>query len=419
MRDTKILFLYYFLIGLFTIFFACSGKELGSIGRVIYCSAIILPSIANIKLLSGALVCFWGISMCIFTPLFPSTTSIILLEIIVAIVISPRHLDLRVHKFFFIICVSYFCLNDVLHASLNYVYNLELGIFVAILLSFCISKRKDVEMLALGFCFMSIFISVIFLLTYKQFLHEYALNGIERSSWINPNYLGGHLSLGIVSGLWLMFYGYSLVRKKIYRLIIILGLLICIVALGMNASRGSILACSLPFLWFLWTSRIQKKTKIGVILLNICFIIFLLSSNYIELLIYRFGSDDATTGNGRTIIWVSKINEFLSSDNLMNLLFGIGQDACREIAVNIATHNDFVTSFIAYGFIGIVLFILFIALPIIISNKQNRKQIIGLSLFLCIECFVLEPIYRGYYVFIIYYLFIYKLSQIDKYSNSY
>lgn len=406
---SRYIILYYVVLICVTLYFAISHIELESIGRVLYCSAVLLPAISNIGILPAALSCFWGISLCIFVSLFPSTTIIVISELLFVIILSRKRINIRI-SFAFVVAFLYVLICNLIYNEPEYSDPIEIAIIIVAILSFCISKSRDVELLASGLVLMATIISIIFIFSYNAYLYEYA-KGLDRGSWINPNYLGGHVSLGLVCSVWLLFYSKTVKNNKVYLVLLGVAILLCLVTLFLNASRGSILAATFTTIWFILASKNSNRIKFASIILLIGSITYLYYNSYLDLLIYRFEENDIITANGRTTIWDLKLKDFLNS-NFLELIFGRGQLYCDFASIHIRSHNDFVTALISYGFVGLLLFLYIIFKPLISSNKLVRSQVFGLLIFLIVECCVLEPLLRGYLIFYVYYLLIYKLSQL-------
>ena len=100
--------------------------------------------------------------------------------------------------------------------------------------------------------------------------------------------------------------------------------------------------------------------------------------------------------------------------NIFDLLFGIGETASANIGRYVSTHNDLVTAMIAYGIIGLLMFLYFIFIYPIVKAKNNKLFVFILLIYMIIECCVLEPFFRGYIVFIMFYFFIIKFALLGK-----
>ena len=127
----------------------------------------------------------------------------------------------------------------------------------------------------------------------------------------------------------------------------------------------------------------------------------------------RMQDDTVDTGGDRTTIWQAKLLEFSELD-VATQFVGIGRRACVALAGFMSTHNDFLTAMIGYGYFGLVLFSLLIVYPLIKAPKRSKKAIFILSIYMVIECSVLEPIFRGYLFFLMFYMFTLKYVLIER-----
>lgn len=411
----KNLFLtYYSIIVAITFFIYVNMIDTTSVIRASYSLAVILPTIWNVRLLPLVTTCFWGVSLCMFTPLFPSTTAIVIFAIFIVLILNQNKCKFRV-DIILVLIILYFVLNDVFFDSKP--FQLETSIFITILLMSCVNDEEGLFYLSWGFVLMSLLISIIYIFTYKNFIYNYSNSGLDRAVWINPNYLGGHISLGTATAIWLLFNNEICKRVKRLKLLLIFSIAICIIVLIINASRGSLLSCSAAFLWYLFASKTKLKIKFLTASAIIIFLFVLYTHNYFDLLLYRLESGTTETGGGRTLIWAAKLNQYFNIDSFVTFLFGVGQISCERMAIFIKTHNDFVTAIISYGTIGILLLFILYLKPLAMVDKKQRSQLFGLLLFLIIESFVLEPLMRGYLIFILFYGFLFEFSIVSKSKN--
>ncbi len=270
--------------------------------------------------------------------------------------------------------------------------------------------------LILSFLFISLFLSLLFLVNREVFLTSFGKSefGFERSTWINPNVFGGMIACG---GIVSMGYITKMFFIKIEKYIIIFSIitvLFAIPTLILNASRGAFFAfCSASALFIIF-SKTKVFYKICFIILIASFAGFLFYNGTFDLLIYRLNGEDSTmTFGGRRTLWFDKLKLF-SEFSVLELLFGIGWSNCNELSNEMSTHNDFVTALIGFGIIGFILFLIMLLIPIARAPRDKKISVIVLTLFLMLECSVLEPIFRGYLVFLIFYFFILKYATIKQ-----
>lgn len=384
--------------------------------RIAMLGLTFIPTFFKSDLLPFVFLCFYGISSSSFTPILP-TEAYYYLIIVLFIYIPYRKKSIFCVKALMIF--SYYFLCSLLHFDTTHTFS---WILIVILLSDMVKKEKDIEMLFYGFIIISTFLSLLYLVHRESYLVQYNRSSLdlERSGWINSNIFGAVIASG---GLLSISYvtGHLKIKKNIYlifacSIIFILSFL----ALSFNSSRGSLAAFVIPSILLIFTSKLKFWIKVLITISSIFLFIIMLNNNVFDLIVHRLQEDTFETGGGRTIIWQTKINSFINNSNIMDLLFGIGRNDTNAIGVNISTHNDIVTSFIGFGIIGLILFVYFIIIyPIKIAGKNMRVYICILSIYTIIEINVLEPIFREYIVFIMFYFFIIKYCYIQKTNTHY
>ena len=147
------------------------------------------------------------------------------------------------------------------------------------------------------------------------------------------------------------------------------------------------------------------------------FIVYLYTNDYMNFVMARIESDDGT-GNERTLIWRSKLEDFFRDGNLFNWIFGVGQSKGLELGEyygkGSSTHNDLLSVLIYYGFVGVAIFFSVIAYPLRICQKFERPQILALLVYLLMCSMTIEPFARGnvvYWGFLFYTILLARQSQ--------
>lgn len=407
---------YYSLLAIITLFLTKPDVEYSSIFRIVYFALIIIPCLVYPKYFPVVSIVFFGFSVCSFSPFIPSTVLIVFGGCFLVAISNYSNRKAFQFNFLLIFASIYFLLGSILYPLENDAYNSN--ILLVILFSIFFQKEDNESQMAFGFAFLSLMISLLYLYHLSDFSVVYMANyaqEIERSSWINPNIFGGHIACGLVSAAWLLLSNKRITSYKFsYKFILWLIIIVDIIALVANASRGALfspLVCMLMFILF------SKRTIRVRILLCVSLIILYLVLNEIgafTLIKFRLLDSGNTNEVGnRTLIWASKFAAF-NELGISHLLFGVGKGPCAELGVHYSTHNDFVTAIIAYGAVGFLLFISLLLWPLRHAKKEMKVQTLCLLIFLMMECFVLEPLFRGYYIFWLFYLFICKLSNSDK-----
>lgn len=269
-------------------------------------------------------------------------------------------------------------------------------------------KQKN---MLLCFVIISLFLTIIYLINYEQFIVTYnEQDGLERSGWTDPNYLSCIIGMGVISSLILLLE--RQVRGIYYTSLLIVTIGLSLIAQLLLASRGGLVAVAVGIIILVLFCKIKLWSKILTIVILTFFIIWLYSNNYFELLIYRV-AEDSGGGSGRVDIWQMKLQEFSLHGNVLNWLFGMGHSA----AINMSStgwmtgfHNDFIAIFCSYGIIGLSVFIyMLIIYPLKKCSNSTRPITFALVLYLVFACMTLEPLSSGrltywafYYLILLY-----------------
>lgn len=267
-----------------------------------------------------------------------------------------------------------------------------------------------------------IIISISFLLTLSYYLYgnnfstEYTGFEDERTGFADINYVACIIGFGTLLAIIEFFK-----NKKIqlpYMVFLIVVILSSVIALLLNASRGSMLALGVGIAILILLSKRSMKVKIISILVLLIMGLYLYTNNYMDLLLYRINNDDSAGGSGRIDIWMTKLKLWSESDSILNLIFGYGYVGGRKLGVigQVAFHNDFLAFLVEYGIIGLIIFIYFIIYPILKSNKENKAIVLACTAYLIVVCLTLEPFAAGRIPFYLFWMYIYYHSRIEKLS---
>lgn len=404
---------YYGLLTALSILMMRPEVEYPMVVRLFYTALVFVPLLSAKYFTPFAVTAFYTISYCSFTGLMPFS---IIYPLVALLIIWFTHKERLRIPILFITSLSYFLLISTLHYDYEQTGWMFGGILMTVLLSSYIKDKSNLSIFAYGFVVITFVLSIAFLLNREHFMYSYFYNSelINRSGWMNPNDMGGTIACGTVIATGLSLNG----ERKIKFLRIFLYVTIClsILALAFNASRGALSASAIGCsLLILLSNKISLYSRICIIVVIALFIFILFNNDVFELVTSRFKQEaDEESGGGRFGIWESKMRVFGNYDSI-DQMFGVGQLECKTIGRNIRTHNDFVTAIIAYGFVGLALFICMLLYPFLnnFSIKKNLR-VLPYMAFLLTECVVLEPLFRGYFVFIAYYMFVCKLSSLTE-----
>ena len=414
----KMYALYYVALLLLTFFLSKPNVTYSVILRYVYMLAVVAPLFFNKSYTIFAIPLFLGISHGSFVPLLP-TTSTYFLVLVFALSYVQVHVTQNVLWYIlgivYILCVELF--------SMNPYFECVIWATIAVLLSFSVNTIQDVKRVGLSFTLISLVLGVLFLIFFDEFSDTYASTGnedVERSSWINANVFGGIIGCGMVSSVFLLVSAKEWLVNISYKSVCIVVLLLSIVVLILNASRGALSASVISSIILLLSTKIKKRYLFLIFLGLSIFVYILYNAGYFELLELRtLGEDNTTdTAGGRTEIWDAKLNAFTNLP-ILQQLFGVGYDDCVNLVVYADTHNDLVTALCAYGYVGFISFIALLVAPIFVARPDKRVVIIGLLVFLTLECVVLSPILRGYFIFFVFYIMIIKYAVITNRRQEY
>lgn len=406
------LWIFYYLLLLLLFFFAMRpNAEYSIIIRLLFLASTFLPAFFKLEVLPFVFLCFYGISSTSFCVILPTQSFYYL------IIIGIGYL-LYKHKSIFcaksLLVWGYFLFFSLLKLDFNDIFT---WLFIAILLGDMIKDKKDMQMLLYAFIFISLFLSLLFIVHREEFLTQYGSHTLEleHAGWVNPNTFGAIIAAG---GILSMSYvtNFLKFKKNVFLSIVcIITVILSFFVIVLNSSRGALFAFIIPAFVMVLFSNLKLSIKILFIIFSSILIVLMLDGGTFDLLFYRLQDETFSTGGSRAIIWEAKMQYFFREANLLELFFGIGLPETLKIGTTkmFSTHNDFVTSLIAFGVIGFCLFVYFVTYPIIKANKKNKFFICMLSLYLLVEMCVLEPFFRAKIVVIMFYIFVLKYSLLN------
>lgn len=398
-------------------FISVPEAEYSIIIRLLLFGASVLPVLFSTRYIIFSFTCFYSINSTSFCRLLPSDAYYYYILIILVLLINKcsNESKIRVMNCYLSILPFYFI-------SLLYgdVQNFQLWWAVCLLFIPLLESEINLKLLALSFPVISLTLSILFLLNQEYFLFNYT-DDLDRSGWINPNEFGGILGIGVVVGIALLLKQIKLNISFKESILLIVSIVITFIVIVMNASRGAFIASSLGSLLLVLVSNVKIRYKIIIITLLTTFIAILWQYDYFELLLYRMNADTADTAGNRSLIWAEKLNCFLIEGNPMQWLIGVGGRAGAEIIghtygiQNMSTHNDFVTAIIGFGIPCFFWLLYILTFPIFNTPKGHNRLVIGLFIvFIAFESFVLEPLFRGYVPYIMFYIFLFSYSYFLK-----
>lgn len=254
-----------------------------------------------------------------------------------------------------------------------------------------------------AFIAVGVVLSLMQILYWDNFSFAYVNQDFERSGWTDPNYYGMIIGLGMTC---LIDEIINKKHKSIHYYIIIAGIVLIAIALLMNASRGAIFAVVVYYCVMFLFSRNSRKTKLIVLLSSAIFIYFLYKYHFLDFVMYRFEADE-TVGSHRDEIWLMKINSFTSL-SFMKQLFGSGFTGGLNVGSYVASHNDYVSFLVDYGYVGLFLNLVLWIFPLlkIPRGSQTFPLILSSVAYMAACGFTLEILTTGTLIFWFFYLYI-------------
>lgn len=402
--------LYYLLLSGLMFLLLRPGVHVASPIRIGLMFLALLPAFSRPEYLPFCMTCIVGISSNAFYDILPTSPGYYLIIILLLYVNYKKRSGFFLNAFGI---YSVFLLFSLAHG--DFPVFLTWGLIAVILADF-IKTRSDFGNLVIAFMIASFIPSLLFLMYQDFFNVDYGSmdEGLQRAYWMNTNRFGAAIAAGGVMAVAYISGLLNVTRTESLRILSIITIVLAIPTLVLNASRGAIFAFIIPSLIVFLLSEVKtvyKLTSFAIIALVLYHLYA--RTDMFELLIARMQDDTFETGGDRTTIWENKLSKFLEYDFATQFV-GIGRSACVRLAGYMSTHNDFLTAFIGYGYFGLFLFSILIAFPFIKAPKRSKKAVFVLSLYIVIECFVLEPIFRGYLFFLMFYIFTLKYALLER-----
>lgn len=276
-----------------------------------------------------------------------------------------------------------------------------------------IQDRKALNLAVLAFVLLTITLSVYYFVFAKEFMVSYSFGShSERSTWVDPNYFGVLLGCGVILS---TAYIYHSINTKIntgYKVLFITCVVLGIMVIALQASRGAMLAVAIAITIQLLFSQTKLYLKLFFLLATIIGVIYLFQSDYFNLLIERF-EEDSGTGSGRTTIWASKLAEW--SENISNYLgTGYYGSVVKFKPYNYDCHNEYVSIILSYGIIGFSVFVGSVCK--LFTTLKNRIFVRSVLFFILTTFMTISPLTQdtGWIACPFLILLLYKFIAIDK-----
>ncbi len=415
-KKNILLYLYYGLLMFILLSWTNTEEAPNVVLRSVFLLASVMPALLWDKsFLAPVIICFLGICQNGFAHGYMPDNLLFYVAIlgVGAMILHPVRSFLRVPQYLWSL-FTYITLVDLLTGFTVEKVSLTFVVSVLLLLFTSSKSLKDINLWSLSFVLISFFLSLLFIINRDKFAEAYYGQGLERTTWMDPNYFGMVIGMGYtVALLELLGHGLSYHESKrfdLFRILYVATIILSVIVLVLNASRGALLAVAAATTVALIFSRVKMGGKIVIVALMVAGIVFLYQNSYFDLLEYRMENEHTAEGNGRYYIWHNKLSTFFSGDPI-SMIIGYGYDGGLKLGYNTirrGTHNDFISFLVEYGVIGFIMFLIMLLKPVFKAFKSTETKIIVLSLmaYLAVCCFSLEPITGAYIPYLFFYFYI-------------
>lgn len=391
--NNKTIYRYYFI--LFLILAVWSGESsLPMPVRLLYLGMLVVPLLKRSDLIPAVFAGALTVSYNSFTaPILPTEDYYYM--VILGGLALLLNKSTKVKGYVFFVFLLYVLFVDLV--TQGHISRLFSKMFICILTYLCVKDRLDRCKTPMEIAFMvcSIILSYWTLFRLDARMRTiHAVEGMdEAAGWTDPNYLGCIIGLG---GLIAIKELISASKSEIPRILSIITIVISLFALAYLASRGAILALAAgAVILFTFSKRTKSSYKVLFVIAMSALLFFMYQSSVFDALEARFTSDTMATGTGRTEIWAIKLSSFFNDGNILNIIFGYGQEKGFELG-NFgrarAFHNDFIAFLVEYGFVGLILFLSALSYPVRRASRSIRNTILGFVTFIAVAGLTLEPI---------------------------
>lgn len=376
-----------------------------------------LPVLFSTQYILFSFASFYAINSTSFCRLLPSDEYYYVVVILFAFFLTPKSQEAIARMLKAYIAITPFLLLSLIWGD---VQEFQLWWSVCLLFIPLLRTEGQFKLLAFSFPIVSFVLSLLYLLNQSYFMFAYSVD-MERSNWINPNQFGGIIAVGIVMGIALLLKQFKIKISKFEFIFLFICVCTSFVVIVLNASRGSFLASSFFSLLLIFMSDMKKKYKLMLVGCFCLFAFVLWQSGFFELLMFRMEADTASTAGNRSVIWAEKISSFFDDTSFLHCFIGFGGRAGAEAIghstgiANMSTHNDFVTAIVGYGIPCLFYFIYVLFYPFLNMPKgRSRAVFFVITMFVVVECSILEPMFRGYVTFVMLYIFLYTYSVHER-----
>lgn len=391
--------------------------------RILYLIAVmIIPFVSQTFMLPAALSCFLIVSKNGFAysylPQGDYNYSISLFLVFLLLFLISKTSKVDYHKIpgIIVIMLIYVLFVDfVNNGSIEHLFHCLFVVIMFFLLSNIASDKTDHnENIKIFALFLSLGALALYYFYFRfgyMFSIVYKHLGQETIGWTDPNYFSSTIGMAVLSSMIILFnLKTTIIEKILFIITIVVGFFIMVRC----ASRGAVLAIAISGSFLLLFSNLKAKYKFFILILVVAFVLILFTNGAFQLLQDRIEAD-TTMGTGRVGLWKKKLQLFFQVNNPLYLTFGMGAHKGLYLGGSSikyhSFHNDFVAYLVCYGFIGLILFVLFLLSPIKKVSKKSpfRPAVIASVIYLVVCSITLNPLSEGYLAYFCFYFFIHQL----------
>lgn len=391
--------------------------EYGMLIRLVLFGAAMLPLLLSPRYIIFSFTCIYAINSTSFCRILPSDAYYYYILIFIAFFLCERsNKTLKIMWKCFVAIIPFYFIS-LIHGD---VQDFQLWWVVCLLFIPFLDNERNLKLLAFSFPIASLVLSLLFLLNQTYFMFSYSTE-MDRSGWINANQFGGIIGLGVIVGIALIIKQIKLNVTFKETILLLVCMVVSYIVVVLNASRGAFISTSLTSIILVLMSNIKNRYKILVIVVLVFFAFLLWRSGFFELLMFRMEADTASTAGSRSLIWTEKLDVFFNESTSFQWLVGAGGRAGAEMMghsrniYNMSTHNDFVTAIVGFGIPCSIYYVYLLFYPYFNIPKGHDRNVLGaFMIFLFLESSVLEPMFRGYVSYIMFYVFLFTYSHYLK-----
>ena len=378
--------------------------------RILYLLALLGPlTIKQPKLLAIIIPAFYAISnYSCFISYMPNQVFIYLAFPIAALFLHKgvkTDKDSIIFLFFFIITAANNFINNMTFESISSCCLLAFLWFKFV----PNSVNSYAHTFSYAFTIMSLTLSIFFIVGGSAFQVDFGTSEFERTEWMDPNYFGCIVGIGIMASMIEILY--NRILKIPERIIFLLTIGLSLYVLILNGSRGALLATGMSLILLLIGNGQNISKKLLIICGFSIFIYMLYMSGTFDFLLYRIELDSGRGGSGRTYIWQTKMMAFSNQLSVLEQLFGIGYKNGMTLGFGFSRgfHNDYIAILVEYGVFGLMVFIGMLLSPLRKSN--NKVIVLSIIVYVAMASSTLEPISGG---MIVYFGFLFYACMIGR-----